>query len=143
MPANTLHTMVLERPRKKSQKNTKKSSEDPLLSFGRTTSQFSLEISAMDFVDFPRRSLAPDCGELPAANTSFQLPSVEDPAAYASSRFNVYQGDQEGELKIKFAKGTTVCFNTLMQEHDRRLGNRVNLREPFACRLWLSNFAAA
>jgi hypothetical protein len=36
-------------------------------------------------------------------------PNTSDPAAYASSRFDVYKGDEEGEhSRISFAKGTTT-----------------------------------
>ena len=42
--------------------------------------------------------------------SSLVLPSgTSDPAAYASSRFDVYKGDEEGEhSRISFAKGTTT-----------------------------------
>lgn len=52
--------------------------------------------------------LAPEnCGE--GLDTgAFLLPSVPDPAAFASHHFDVYKGDADGELKVKFAKGTTT-----------------------------------
>ena len=52
--------------------------------------------------------LAPEnCGE-GLDTRAFLLPSVPDPAAFASHHFDVYKGDADGELKVKFAKGTTT-----------------------------------
>ena len=45
----------------------------------------------------------------PDSSSSLFLPPSPDPAAFASSRFNVYTGDAEGEhARISFAKGTTT-----------------------------------
>jgi hypothetical protein len=59
-------------------------------------------------VSFPRRRLGDRDDEDSCDNKSFVLPCVADPAAFAERHFNVYKGDQDGELKMKFAKGTTV-----------------------------------
>ena len=48
-----------------------------------------------------------DCEE-GLGSEAFALPFVADPAAFASRHFNVYTGDADGDLKIKFAKGTTT-----------------------------------
>jgi hypothetical protein len=59
-------------------------------------------------VSFPRRRLVDREDDEASESRSFALPSVADPAAFAERHFNVYKGDQDGELRMKFAKGTTV-----------------------------------
>jgi hypothetical protein len=72
-------------------------------------------------VSFPRRRLA-DHDEETFQEKSFVLPNVADPAAYAQRHFDVYKGDHDGELKMKFAKGTTV-----RDIHSPRPGKRLAL----------------
>jgi hypothetical protein len=44
----------------------------------------------------------------PVTSTRLMLAPVADPAKFASTRFSVYGGDEEGEYNLRFLKGTTT-----------------------------------
>jgi hypothetical protein len=76
------------------------------------TAMLSIDSTALDWRSRSRGPAADaeDGDDLtsPVTSTRLMLAPVADPAKFASTRFSVYGGDEEGEYNLRFLKGTTT-----------------------------------